>query len=174
MKAYTVIVLAFGFITLVLLIILSIFNQLVIRRNKVERKFQNAYEYLEININLINKIIQFIKENLNHEESLIKKLEKSKKILEETTFKNYDINQIKIAEKELLKATKLEETYQFLNKKDKYSELKEEILKNKDKINYAFDSYDREVQYYNNYLEKRIINTLAKLFRFYQYDFYNK
>lgn len=174
MNSGTIIILIFGIIILLMLFLLYFINRLIVYKNRVIKQFSVVSGYLKENANLIENLNEYIKNNLEHEEVFMKKLSDAKEVFESTNLTNYNFNKLKQAEKNLLEFTMLEDVYPFLKKKDDYLNFKESIIQNKERIIYAFDSYDREVMHYNNYREKKLVDKIAKIFRFSEYDYYSK
>lgn len=170
----TVIILIFGIVILLMLTILYFINRLVEYRNRIIKQFSIISDYLKENADIIDKLISYIDNNLEHEELFVKQLMDKKCVFENYTLSENDLKKLKQAEKTLLQFTTLENTYSFLAKKEDYLTLKESIINNIGRITYAFDNYDREVMVYNHYRENKLVDKIAKLFRFSEYDYYNK
>lgn len=174
MESYNIIILIFGLITLFSLIILYFVNKIFYYKMKIDNSFLSIRKLLDEQVNILDKMNDFLKDNLEHEVSLLKKVEKTKEIIPNIKNNSDGIKEIKRVEKEILEFTKLENTYKKLDKNKDYINIKEDILNNRDKLIYAFDGYDREVINYNNYRRKKLIKLLSKLCRIPQYDNYNK
>lgn len=173
MDSYTIIVLIFGILILFILFILFFINRLMSYNNMVKCRFSNALEYLEIRLVIIEDMISFVSKNLEHETSYVKKLQQTKDSIQKLFQDNSNLKEFKKYEKNFLHFTTLDETYSFLKKNQDYLDLKEEITLNQDRVIYAMESYDRGVMSYNDYLEKKWIGRIAKIFRFPNYDYYN-
>lgn len=174
MDSYTVIVLIFGIIILMLLVILFFINRLISYRRRVENSLVTVSSYLEVRIQLTDQMIEFIEKNLEYEKSYLLKLKDVKKYIQEFLKKNHSFKNFHKNEKEFLHFTTLDKTYSFLKNNQEYEGLKNEALVNQDNLIYALDSYDKGVVDYNNYRSKKMILFISKLFRFSQYDCYNK
>lgn len=174
MESYTIIVLLFGILILFLLIMTYFINRIVQYQNKINKSFQTVEDHLTERTILLEDMINFLKQNLDHEQSYQKKLKEVKDQI--ITIKNNKegINLLKKTEKDFLSFTKLENTYQDLNKNKEYLQIKNNILSNHERLTYAFDSYDKGVINYNNYRENKLISILSKLIKVPEYDCYNK
>ena len=174
MESYNIIILIFGLITLFLLVIIYFINRILQYETRIDNSFIEVRKLLDEQVSILDKIIKFISDNLEHEVSLIKKVEITKEITLNIKNDSDGIKDIKRVEKEILEFTKLENTYKKILKNKDYLNIKEDIFNNKDRLIYAFDGYDREVISYNNYKRNKIINFFSKLCRIPQYDCYDK
>ena len=59
------------------------------------------------------------------------------------------------SESSIMDFVKLENTYEKLIKNKEYLKIKEEIISNRDRLIYAFNSYDKGVISYNNYRKRK-------------------
>lgn len=174
MESYNIIVLVFGLITLLLLVMLYFINRILQYKTRIDNSFLEIRKLLDEQTSILDKMINFLKDNLEHEVSLLKKLEKTKDLIPSIKNNSEGIKDIKKVEKEILDFTKLENTYKKLVKNEDYLSIKEDILNNKDRLIYAFDGYDKGVISYNNYRGKKLIKFLSKLCRIPLYESYNK
>ena len=174
MESYNIIILVFGIITLFSLLILYFVNRILQYKTRIDNSFLSIRKLLDEKNDILDRMIKFLNDNLEHEVSLIKKLEKTKELIPNIKNDSDGIKDIKKVEKELLGVSKLENTYKKLGKNKDYLNIKEDILNNRDRLIYAFDGYDREVISYNNYKRNKMINFFSKLCRISQYDCYNK
>lgn len=174
MESYNIIILVFGIITLISLVLLYFINRILQYKIRIDNSFTEVRKLLDEQVNILDKMNDFLKDNLEHEVSLLKKVEKTKEIIPNIKNNSEGIKNIKRVEKGILEFTKLENTYNKLVKNKDYTNIKLSVLNNKDRLIYAFDGYDREVINYNNYRRKKLIKLLSKLCRIPQYDNYNK
>ena len=174
MNSDTIIILVFGFIILLLLIGLFFINRLISYKKKVENSFAIVNDIFKSNSKLIDEITSWIKNNLEHEEEFIKKLNEAKMIIQDTNLHNINFSQIEKALKIILKFTNLEEIYSFLKKDKQYLKSKKGLLDNQNRFSYAMDGYNKEVECYDNYRNQKFMKILNKLLRFPKYDYYNK
>lgn len=174
MEGYTIIVLIFGFIILISLVVLFFVNRLISYKRRVQNSLFAVLECLEVRIQLINKMTEFVKKELDHERGYLLKLKNVEKYLEEFLNKNYSFNNFGKNETDFLHYTTLDKTYSFLKKNQEYINLKTDALANQDKLIYALDIYDKKVVQYNDYRSKKIVLLISKMFHFPKYDCYNK
>ena len=168
------IVIIFGILILGILSLLFFLNRLLLLKKNIENSFSSVRTCLDERIILISRMCEFIQKNLNHEEVLLKKLEKAKKEFEQIRDCNEGIHMIKNFEKVLKNLQNLSKVYPFLESQKDYQKLMEDFLTNQDRIVYAFSSYDEGVKNYNSYRENLFILKLSKIFRFSDYEYYNE
>lgn len=173
MESYTIIVLIFGIICLLILIAIFYVNRLINYKKRVEKSLKTVTVHIKKRKELLKEIEYFIEKNLKYEKSYLIKLKNIDKYIS-IFLTNYSFKDFKKYEKEFLSFTSLEDTYKNLNKDKEYLKLKEEIIVNQDNLIYALDSYDKGVINYNNYRLGKIVSIISKIFRFPDYDYYNK
>lgn len=174
MEGYSIIVLLFGVISLGLLIMVYFINRIFQYKTRIDNSFIAVKEGFLEQANIVSEIIEFLKNNLDHEKSYQKKLEQVKEIILSIENNSEGISKYRKIEKELFNFSKLEKTYNILDRNKEYKELCNKLERCKEKILYAFDSYDKGVISYNNYKENKLIEFLNKLCRIPEYDCYNK
>lgn len=174
MESYSIIVLLFGILSFFLLVMVYFVNRIFQYGYKINNRFLAVKDLLDERVDIIEEMIEFLKNNLEHEKSYQNKLIQMKDIILGVNNNKEGIDNYKKTEKDVLNFVKLEKTYQNLIKNNEYLKIKEEILKNQDRIVYAMDSYDKGVINYNNYKEKKLVYWLSKLCRVPEYGCYNK
>ena len=174
MGGFTIIVLIFGIILFEILIALYFVNQIIKYQTRIEYSFIAVKLCVEKMRVLIDNIEKFMSVNLEHELSFRRYI--SSLGLDARTIENNKegIKNIKRIEMELIHFTELENTYKNLNKNKEFVKIKSEILKNEDKLIYAFEDYDKGVNSYNKYKENKFINLLSKIIKSPEYDYYNE
>lgn len=174
MDNYTVIVIIFGILILLFLIVLFFLNRLILFQNRIKKTFSTTKVYLEEKTILIDKISYFIKNNLKHEDNLVKKMEQIKKELNNINICKEGIQSIKNAEKLYQELQGLNKVYPTLKKNQEYQILTKELLTNQERIIYSMDEYNKGVMNYNQYRKQPLIHFLSKVFRFPSYPDYNQ
>lgn len=174
MESYNIIVLIFGLITLFLLVLVYFINNILQYKIKIDNNFLVIRKIIDERIDIIDNMILFLKDNLEHEISYLKKIEQSKTILLNIKNNKEGINSIKEQENLFFNFINLENTYKKITKNENYLSIKENILNNRDKLVYAFDSYDKGVISYNNYKKNKLIMFLSKICKISEFDCYNK
>ena len=163
MDTYVVIVLIFGVITLVLFILLFFVNRMFLLRNRIEDSFIPIKDYLQERVNILDSMIAFLVKYLKYEEEF--KIEGVEGALDGVVL-------LKDTEGVLVKFVGLGDIYSKIRKNKEYLSLIEQYQENRDRINYAIDSYNKGVRDYNNYRKLKIISFLDKIFHFPVYIYY--
>ena len=174
MDSYIIIVFIFGILTLGILCLLFFINRLTLFQRKVNNSYQPIFDYFKQRSNLMREMINFIKKNLEHENSYIKKLETAIEVIEKSQNTDGELKKIKKTQEQAFHFLELEKTYSFLTKNEEYLKLKEQVELNEERLVYATENYDKGVQNYNDYKEKKIVSFLGKFLRFPNYDYYNR
>lgn len=174
MDSYSIIILIFGLLIFSILIVIFLVNQLLLKRKKVELQFETIIKILKTKMELIDKMVAFINDNLEHEEVFVRELKRTKSALEEINISSKEnIKTIKKSEKTLAKFNQLATVYPFLKSKATYNDLTEAYALIQNRITYAMDSYDRAAKTYNAYLSTKINMALSKTFKIDGYSYYN-
>ncbi len=171
MNSSFIIILIFGVLTLLLLIILYYINKLIIYKNKVDNAYQAVEDIMEHRMDTMDRFINLIDTELETESSLVNRLEKLQK---EYDVRKKDMKYIKKTNKYLTELKALDKVYPKLKNKDLYKLLSSEMDTNQERIDYAMDTYDKEVAAYNNYISNEYIAKLKELFKFPDYDYYKR
>ena len=174
LDSYTVIVIIFGVLILGVLTLLFFINRLLLFKREIENRFSSVQTYLDERVQLLERMSDFIQKNLEHEEVLLKDLEKKKKMLEQVRRCEEGVLATRESDKFLRNFKRLSQVYSFLDNNEEYQELINEISVNEERIVYAFQGYDEGVKSYNRYRENLFILRLSKVFRFSDYEYYNK
>lgn len=174
MEAYIIIVILFGIITLLVLSLLFFINRTYLYANNIERYYSPIKDYLEERKNILKKTNNFISNNLEHEKTLNKKIDRVINLSNTNTNPAEVINILKKTDDLLDIYTKLDKTYPKLKNNKEYKELKKELDENINRINYAKDKYNEEVTNYNKYKESKIIKILNKILKFKEFTYYKK
>jgi len=74
MESYIIIIMIFGGLSCFLLVLLAFLNRIILYRNKIERSFDTVREHLLERRDLFLLVVNFIRDNLEHEEVLSKKI----------------------------------------------------------------------------------------------------
>ena len=120
-------------------------------------------------------IYDFIKKNNENEQKYLKEITETiieLKKIEKSTKEN--IKLIHQSNLTLNKFIKLNDVYPKLNKNKNYNEFLEQIQLNLQRLNYAFDIYDKEVTIYNQQKQTKINSIISKIFKIKDYEQYNK
>ena len=173
MESYTIIVIIFGIIAMMLLSLLFFINKVSLHSKMIENNFEAMKEILNERINILEDMKKWLNHNLEHEDVLSHEIEKNKENLENIKKATDNLEIIKNTEIEE-KFMKLDEIYPKIKKNEEYIDLKNRYITNQENINYAANTYDEGVKNYNNYKETRIVSYLNKILHFPTYNYYNK
>ena len=175
MEKYTVLIIIFGIIIFLVLGLLYLINNILLKRKKVDFQFTSIIKIITERIALLEKIYDFIKKNNENEQKYLKEITETiieLKKIEKSTKEN--IKLIHQSNLTLNKFIKLNDVYPKLNKNKNYNEFLEQIQLNLQRLNYAFDIYDKEVTIYNQQKQTKINSIISKIFKIKDYDQYNK
>ena len=173
-EGYTIIVLIFGVICLLMMVMIYFINRLFQYKTRIDNSFIAIKDNLVKRTLIVEDMINFLETNLEHEKSYQKKLIKAKDLVSIIKNNEEGIKLIKKTESDILGFVNLENTYKNLVKIKEYTNIKDEILKNNEQLIYAMDSYDKGVISYNDYRRKKFIYILSKLCKIPEYSCYNK
>lgn len=165
----------FGMVIFLLLVALFFINTLLLKRKRVEHQFEGVVKCLGNRVELFNKMISFIEENLDNEDKYLNSIKKSSMVLKDIVNSNRDaIKEIKQSNKLLDKFNDLVNVYSKLSKDSNYLDIVEEIKVNNERLVYAFSSYDIEAKNYNEFSKTKINSIISWLFKFDDYEYYSK
>lgn len=174
MGDYTVIVVIFGVFGLFIFVMIHFINCILQYKNMIDSRFVAIRKILDDRVSIVDDMILFLGDNLEHEKSYMKKLNQVREMLVSVNSSKEGILLIKKSEKNIFSFVELENTYKNLGKNKEYLKIKEELLNNKERLVYSFDSYDEGVIKYNNYRKNKLIYCLSKLCGIPEYDCYKK
>jgi len=175
MEQYTILIIIFGIIIFLILGLLYLINNILIKRKKVDFQFTTIIKILNERIVLLGEMNDFIKKHTENEKKYLKEI--SEVITELNKIKDSTKENITIIKKSnqiLEKFIKLREVYPQLSKNKSYNSLLENIELNNQRINYAFDLYDKEVTIYIEQKQTKINSIISKIFRIKDYEYYSK
>jgi len=175
MEQYTILIIIFGIIIFLILGLLYLINNILIKRQKVDFQFTTIIKILKERVILLEKIHDFLNKNTENEKKYLKEITNS--IIELNKIERSTKENIKLIHQSnqiLNKFTKLNEVYPQLNKNKKYNEFLEQVQLNHQRLNYAFDIYDKEVTIYMKQTQTKINSIISKIFKIKDYEHYNK
>lgn len=175
MEKYTILIILFGIIICLVLVVLYLVNNILLKKQKVDFQFTTIVNTLQERTLLLERIYEFIKNNTENEKKYLKEINESKDELNKiknSTKEN--IKLIKQSNQVLEKFTKLKEIYKQLSKNKIYTSLVNEIDLNSQRVNYAFETYDKEVTRYNQQKHTKINSIISNIFCLKDYEHYNE
>ena len=175
MEQYTIFIIIFGIIIFLVLGLLCLFNNILLKRQKVNFQFMSIIKIIEERILLFDKIDKFIKKNCENEKKYLDDINKLLSKLDEINSSTKEsITQIKQSNSLLYKFIELKQTYSQLNKNKEYNQLVEQISLNEERLEYAFDIYNKEVEVFNRIKNTKVNLIVSKIFKIKDYECYEK
>ena len=171
MDAYIIIVIIFSILTMLLLMVLYFVNRLYIYKNRIDHAYEVVDELMDDRLGYVGRFSSFIENELDTENNLVKRLNK---LVDEYDSKNKDIKFVKKTGKYLDELKVLYKVYPKLKDKYLYQTLSKGIDINQERLEYAMDTYDKEVKRYNDYVSNKYISMLKQLLKFPDYDYYKR
>lgn len=170
MDSYVVIVIIFGILILGILIWLNFFNKVLIARKKVISSRKEIYSEFGETREVTKAMIDFVKNNLEHEEDLLIRLNNTFDDIEDARRDQGNIKKLGKLDRTARVFLDLGDTYPKLKRNREYLKLKERILMNKAGILFAAESYRDEVMVYQKMDKGRVYNFLKKVFKFRDFE----
>lgn len=174
MESYVIIVLLFGIICMFLLIGVYFVGRIFGYKDMIDNNFIAVSNIISERINIIDDMVKFLESNLEYEKSYKRELIKTKEQLNKISNNKEGIDLIVDTDKMFVSFNKLENTYNKLSKNKEYLMIKTNVSNNMEKLEYSFDVYNKGVNNYNTYREKRFIYLLSKLCGIPEYGYYKK
>ena len=148
------------------LIVMSLYNGLVVARNKVKNAWSQIDVQLQRRFDLIPNLVETVKGFMEHEKGVLEKVTELRTswASASTVAEKADLdNQLSSALKTILSVS---ENYPDLKANQNFSELQEELRNTENKISYARQFYNDSVTMYNNKLEVIPTNIIGSMFNF--------
>lgn len=148
------------------LIVMSLYNGLVVSRNKVKNAWSQIDVQLQRRFDLIPNLVETVKGYMEHEKGVLEKVTELRTswASASTVAEKADLdNQLSSALKTILSVS---ENYPDLKANQNFSELQEELRNTENKISYARQFYNDSVTMYNNKLEVIPTNIIGSMFNF--------
>ncbi len=167
-----VIIFIFVIIMVIGILVINIYNKFIFYRGRVLDMFEVIDDLLISRVDIINSILDIIKDNKLHEEKVVNRLVKLKKAINEEDNIN---SRIELLDDDSIdKALELSKVYSKLENNKEFIKIRDSYNKNVDKVDYALDIYNEEVLNYNNYKDKKYNNIVFRKFKFMEYNYYEK
>ncbi|HIG98747.1 TPA: LemA family protein [Candidatus Woesearchaeota archaeon] len=152
--------------SVVILLIIFIYNGLIRNRNQVKNAFSQIDVQLKRRNDLIPNLIETVKGYLKHEQSVLENITKARSAVlaaETVGAKSKASNMLSETLKSLFAVS---ENYPKLQANQNFLQLQEELTGTESKIAYARQHYNDMVTAYDNSLETFPNNAFAKMFGF--------
>ena len=157
---------ALGIIIILIIAVVSIYNNLVRLRQKVKNSWSQIDVQLQRRFDLIPNLVETVKGYMNHEDSVLTKVAELR-----TSWANAGTvaekanldNQLSGALKTIMAVS---ENYPDLKANQNFSELQQELQNTENKISFSRQFYNDSVTMYNTKLEVVPSNIIASIFKF--------
>ena len=170
--AYIIIICIFCILIVLGIIIVGFYNRILFRKKKVEDKLNSIKENLKERNEIIRRLNTLFANSSFHEDNLM--LELNDLYIKINENSDTTLNILNNTDKLLVKALSLDNLYPELIKNEEFNALKELFKDSQYKVMYGVETYNEEVEEYNKYRNKAIINIINKVFKFPDYDTYRK
>ncbi len=159
-------------IVAVALIVVSLYNSLVVKRNRVKNAWSQIEVQLKRRFDLIPNLVETVKGYAEHEKETLESVVNARgkylsaKTPEDMMNANNQLSQV------LGRLFALSEAYPDLKANENFKNLQEELSNTEDKISYARQFYNDVVLTYNNSIQIFPTNIIATLFGFKEEPFF--
>ena len=153
-------------------ILISLYNGLIVSRNKVYNAWSQIDVQLQRRFDLIPNLVEAVKGYMKHEENVLTKVTELRTSWANATTASEKIdleNQLSGVLKTIMS---LSENYPELKANQNFIELQEELRNTEDKITYSRQFYNDSVTIYNTKLQVFPTNILANIFNFQQKELF--
>lgn len=159
-------------VVVLVLIVISMYNGLVIKRNRVKNSWSQIDVQLKRRFDLIPNLVETVKGYASHEKETLEAVVSARtkylsaKTPEDMMNANGQLSQV------LGRLFALSEAYPDLKANENFSHLQQELSKTEDKISYARQFYNDVVLTYNNAVQIFPTNIIASMFGFKEEPFF--
>lgn len=157
---------------LLVLFVVSIYNGLVVARNKVRDQFSQIDIQLKKRFDLIPNLVETVKGYTKHESETLEKVIQARNGYMEAKSEAEKLEASKEVSRGIASIFALAESYPELKANTNFLDLQEQLKSVEDKIGYARQFYNDSVLMYNNKIEMFPSNVVASLFRFEKSKFF--
>ena len=167
----------FGIFSFIALIILFFVNVITLKKEDVDLLFKNAAKYIKDRGELFERTYNYVETKLPDEVKFVNELMEQQKIIESLDINKPSPQTFKILKKSYKmdnKFMKLIEIHPILKNDNIYDFIKVEFETNKQRIEYAIETYDKEAEKFNEFKQKKVFKQFAKLLRVKDYEYYQK
>ena len=150
-------------IAILIIITLSLYNNLIKARNKVKQAESGIDVYLNQRFDLIPNLVECVKAYSKHEQSIFTEIANLRTAY---TNKNKDIKSVEILNNKMNELIAIAESYPELKAGEQYLNLQRNLTKLESQLQAARRIYNNEVTNYNNKIATIPSNMVASLFGF--------
>lgn len=161
-----------GIILITIILIISLYNNLVKASQKVKNAWAQIDTQLKRRFDLIPNLIETVKKYMEHEEKTLTEISKAKNMFNEALKIDEKANANDMLTNGLKNIFALAEAYPELKANQNFALLQEELSKTEDKIAFSRQFYNDTVQMYNTLVMTFPTNLFAKIFGFKEEKFF--
>lgn len=153
-------------IVLILGYLVSVYNSLVVLRNKVKDQFSQIDIQLKRRFDLIPNLVETVKGYAKHESETLESVIQARNTYLSAGNTNEKLNASNELTGALTKLFALSESYPDLKANTNFTDLQQQLKDTEDKISYARQFYNDAVLIFNNAVEVFPKNIVASMFGF--------
>jgi LemA protein len=153
-------------IVALLIWIISVYNGLVVLRNKVKNQWSQIDVLLKRRSDLIPNLVETVKGYASHEEGTLKEVIEARNKYLQASNDSDKMSTSSELTSSLSKLFALSESYPELKANTNFEQLQKELTETEDKITYARQFYNDAVMKYQNKLVVFPSNLIASIFNF--------
>lgn len=168
----TVGIIIIGIIILLLVYVISVYNNLISLKNKVKDSWSQIDVLLKRRSDLIPNIVETVKGYAAHEKETLESIINARNSFNAASTKEDEIKANNEISSALTKLFALSEAYPELKANENFMGLQKDLKETEDKISFSRQFYNDSVLKYKNKLEMFPSNIIAALFGFKSEEFF--
>jgi len=172
MPNWVIPVIIVGIVLLIILYVISVYNSLVVLRNRVKDQWAQIDVQLKRRFDLIPNLVETVKGYAKHEKGTLKEVIEARNKFTTAGDINSEIEANNMLTGALNKLFSLTESYPELKANTNFLKLQDELQETEDKVASARTFYNDIVLKFNNKVEQFPSNLIAGMFHFKAFDFF--
>jgi len=161
-----------GIVVLLVIIVASIYNSLVVKRNRVRNGWHQIDVQLKRRIDLIPNLVETVKGYAAHEKAIFERIAEARSLAINAKGPAEAAQANNMLSDTLKTLFAVVENYPNLKANENFLKLQEELSGTENKIAFARQFYNDVVMDYNNATQMFPSNVFANMFNFKQAEFY--
>jgi len=161
-----------GIVVLLVIIVASIYNSLVVKRNRVRNGWHQIDVQLKRRIDLIPNLVETVKGYAAHEKAIFERIAEARSLAINAKGPAEAAQANNMLSDTLKTLFAVVENYPNLKANENFLKLQEELSGTENKIAFARQFYNDVVMDYNNATQMFPSNVFANMFNFRQAEFY--
>ena len=162
-----------GFIILIVVVyLISLYNRLVVLKNKVDNSWSQVHVQLKRRYDLIPNLVETVKGYAAHEKEVFENVARARQVAisaQGPVEKGQAENQLTQALRQLFAVA---EAYPVLRASENFTQLQNELTETENKIAYSRQFYNDTVFMYNSSIEKFPANIFAGMFGYKKREYF--